>query len=59
MATALTVLSILVAIGILIWGGPQALGIKRKKQVMENLRKKNLEAVGRTEPPERDQPPRL
>jgi hypothetical protein len=55
-ATAFTVLSILVAVGILIWGGPNALGIKRKKQVMDNLRKKNLEAAGRPEPPEHDRP---
>ena len=41
MATALTVLSILVAIGIIVWGGPNALGIKRKKQAMETLRKRH------------------
>jgi hypothetical protein len=55
-ATALTVLSILVAVGILIWGGPNALGIKRKKQVIENLRKRNLEAAGRSAPPDQDRP---
>jgi hypothetical protein len=54
-ATALTVLSILVAVGILIWGGPNALGIKRKKQVMENLRRQNAEAAGRKLPPDRDE----
>ena len=41
MATALTVLCIIVALGILVWGGPNALGIKRKKHMAEALRKRD------------------